>query len=270
MNNIGIYKITSPSGKVYIGQSWNIKGRFSDYRGSETKRQPKLNNSFLKYGAALHELKIIHALPPDVTQKIMDIYEGLYMSQYKECGTELLNTKEAGSSGKHCEETKLKLKLLTAATQFKKGHLGGMKGKKHSKEAIDGFRLRMIGKPNPMKGKKHGNEARLNMSRGKKGKPSSFKNKKHTAEAILKMSNSQKGKKKPPRSEEYRRNISLAHIGKKCPLASRKVICSKTGIIYSSIGDAAIASGINYSTLSSYLNGSKKNKTTLKYYLNGS
>ena len=30
---VGIYKITSPSGRVYVGQSTNIEKRFAEYRG---------------------------------------------------------------------------------------------------------------------------------------------------------------------------------------------------------------------------------------------
>lgn len=42
---IGIYKITSPSGKVYIGQSVNIERRFLDYKKSLKNTQIKLYNS---------------------------------------------------------------------------------------------------------------------------------------------------------------------------------------------------------------------------------
>ena len=47
---IGIYKITSPSGKVYIGQSWDIKKRFSKYRSLQSVyKQRVLFNSFKKH-----------------------------------------------------------------------------------------------------------------------------------------------------------------------------------------------------------------------------
>lgn len=49
---IGIYKITSPSGKIYIGQSRDLDKRLKSYKcgSSKTKGQPKLYNSFEKYG----------------------------------------------------------------------------------------------------------------------------------------------------------------------------------------------------------------------------
>jgi group I intron endonuclease len=50
----GIYKITSPTKKVYIGQSKDIIKRFKSYNQKLGKGQPRLNNSFLKYGIKNH------------------------------------------------------------------------------------------------------------------------------------------------------------------------------------------------------------------------
>jgi hypothetical protein len=47
---IGIYKITSPSKKVYIGQSVNIEKRKYFYEIGNCKKQIKLYNSIKKYG----------------------------------------------------------------------------------------------------------------------------------------------------------------------------------------------------------------------------
>jgi predicted GIY-YIG superfamily endonuclease len=41
---IGIYKITSPTNKVYIGQSLDIEKRFVNYKGLFCKQQTKLYN----------------------------------------------------------------------------------------------------------------------------------------------------------------------------------------------------------------------------------
>jgi len=57
---IGIYKITSPNNRVYIGQSNNIKKRFKEYKSlNNCKGQIKLYRSFLKYGVINHTFKII-------------------------------------------------------------------------------------------------------------------------------------------------------------------------------------------------------------------
>jgi group I intron endonuclease len=56
---IGIYKITSPSGKIYIGQSIDIERRFNGYKKRHCKSQPKLNRSFVKYKPENHKFEII-------------------------------------------------------------------------------------------------------------------------------------------------------------------------------------------------------------------
>ena len=57
----GIYKITSPTGKVYIGQSKNIHKRWNSYKNMSKGniRQPKLINSFKKYGVEHHVFEIL-------------------------------------------------------------------------------------------------------------------------------------------------------------------------------------------------------------------
>ena len=57
---IGIYKITSPSNRVYIGQSIRLEERILEYKKNKNcNGQPKLLNSFLKYGIENHFFEII-------------------------------------------------------------------------------------------------------------------------------------------------------------------------------------------------------------------
>jgi group I intron endonuclease len=62
---IGIYKITSPSGKIYIGQSTNIENRFNSYRILDCKKQIKLYNSLKKYGWDNHIKEIVEECTED-------------------------------------------------------------------------------------------------------------------------------------------------------------------------------------------------------------
>jgi len=60
MIKIGIYKITSPSNKIYIGQSINIKRRFNQYRLlDKSSIGPKLYNSLKKHGPKNHKFEIL-------------------------------------------------------------------------------------------------------------------------------------------------------------------------------------------------------------------
>lgn len=74
---VGIYKITSPSGKVYIGQSTNIKYRWEMYYRLACKQQPKLYNSLLKYTPDKHQFDIIR----ECTLNQLNEYEIKYKQQ---------------------------------------------------------------------------------------------------------------------------------------------------------------------------------------------
>lgn len=58
--NCGIYKITSPTGRIYIEQSVNLSRRIYGYTNPNNyKKQSKLKNSFEKYGVKNHQFDII-------------------------------------------------------------------------------------------------------------------------------------------------------------------------------------------------------------------
>ena len=97
---VGIYKITSPTGKVYIGQSWNIEKRWKKYKDYTCKAQIKLYASFKKHKVKSHIFEIVHELPNDITQKVLDNYEILYWELYILIGINMMNIKVPGLGGK--------------------------------------------------------------------------------------------------------------------------------------------------------------------------
>jgi group I intron endonuclease len=56
---IGIYKITSPTNRVYIGSSNDISNRWCSYKNLKCLTQTKLYRSFLKHGVDNHVFEII-------------------------------------------------------------------------------------------------------------------------------------------------------------------------------------------------------------------
>lgn len=54
-----IYKLTSPSGKIYIGQARNWRGRVSKYKNGHCQQQPKLYASIQKYGWESHGREVV-------------------------------------------------------------------------------------------------------------------------------------------------------------------------------------------------------------------
>jgi group I intron endonuclease len=55
----GIYKITNPKGKVYIGQSIDINRRFNEYKKLLCNQSKKLYNSLKKYNPESHKFEIL-------------------------------------------------------------------------------------------------------------------------------------------------------------------------------------------------------------------
>jgi len=115
---IGIYKITAPNNKIYIGQSWYIEGRKYNYSKNNCSKQPKLCNCIRKYGWNKHTFEVIHQLNKETNQEVLNELEILYWKKYKEQGYEMLNIRiPGGSKGAIAEETK---KLISKSLKGKK------------------------------------------------------------------------------------------------------------------------------------------------------
>jgi len=56
---VGIYKITNPKGKIYIGQSIDIDRRFKEYKKLQCAQSIKLYNSLKKYTPENHTFEVI-------------------------------------------------------------------------------------------------------------------------------------------------------------------------------------------------------------------
>lgn len=104
---IGIYKIISPTNKIYIGQSLNIEKRKIQYNNlNEVKKQPKLYNSFTKYGVENHVFEIVEECSLEQLNE-REVYWGLHYGVLGENG---LNLRLGNANGLCSEETKQKLR----------------------------------------------------------------------------------------------------------------------------------------------------------------
>lgn len=112
----GIYKILSPSGKVYIGKSKRISARMCTYKSlREVSIGRGLLRSFKKHGVDNHVFTLAYELPKDVDRDTLSNYEMFYISQFKEVGVKMLNMTNGGDGSwgyRHTEETKKKLSLI--------------------------------------------------------------------------------------------------------------------------------------------------------------
>jgi group I intron endonuclease len=134
---VGIYKITNPSNKVYIGQSLRIEVRLNQYKSANCRNQRHLHSSILKHGWENHSFQVIHTLPDDVDQEVLNAYEIYYWQQYKISGFKMMNIREPGSKGKISEETKQKWKGRIPHNKGKTGSLDPKWGKKWPAERVE-------------------------------------------------------------------------------------------------------------------------------------
>jgi group I intron endonuclease len=221
----GIYKITSPSNKVYIGQSLDIERRWKDHiHENRCKHKNKLYHSFKKYGVSNHKFEIVHELPSDVEQSVLDTYEQLYMDLHRNVGMELLNLREAGSKGRPSEESKMKMSLAKKGKPaWNKGLTGiyteeqrnkiseSLTGRKQSAEMIAKRVVKLKGRVFSDDHKRKISEA----NKGRRNSPESIaitaqknKGRKVSDETKIKISAFFKGK---PLTEEHKRKIGEAN-----------------------------------------------------------
>ena len=110
MKICGIYKITSPSGRTYIGQSTDIKSRWRNYKGGYGyKEQTRLRRSMEKYGYDNHIFEVVVEAEEDDLNKLerywQDHYDVLDRNKGMNCKLTATDAKKA----KHSEETKSKI-----------------------------------------------------------------------------------------------------------------------------------------------------------------
>jgi group I intron endonuclease len=91
---IGIYKIVSPTGKIYIGQSTNIKFRLTQYKYYKCKKQIKLYNSLKKYSFKLHICEIIEQCSVEQLNERERYYQDSYNSVEKGLNCRLTGTED--------------------------------------------------------------------------------------------------------------------------------------------------------------------------------
>lgn len=140
---IGIYKITSPSNRVYIGQSVDIEKRWRFYRNIKNfKSQIKLKNSIIKYGVENHVFEVIEECIVSELNKRERYWQEFYnvlIDGLNCCLTssedlkmihsiETINTLKQYSGEKHHFYGKLRPEIT--------GNKNPFYGRKHSEESI--------------------------------------------------------------------------------------------------------------------------------------
>jgi hypothetical protein len=251
---IGIYKITSPSDRIYIGQSINIERRFNQYKRMQNVSEQKgLYNSFKKHGVYNHEFIILEICDIENLNKQERYWQDYYNVINNGLNCVLTNTSELKRV--FSEETRLKMSISAKKKFFSESHRKNIglsskrknlklsfKGFKHTEETKKKLSERQIGSLNHNYNKKASTHTRELMSSKTKGELNPMFGKKQSDETKLKI---QKNRTK---------NISSERT---------LVLDTQTGIFYKSIKEASIYNSINYKTLFAQIKGRNPNKTNL-------
>lgn len=166
---IGIYKITSPTNRVYIGQSLNIEYRLNKYKSLNCKSQSKLYRSLLKHGVNNHKFEIIKTCNPNELNKYERYYQEYFNCIFK---------------GLNCvlQRTDIKRQVMSVSTKQKISN--STKGKTFSEETRKKISL-------ALSGLKRSEQHSKNISLSNKGK----KRNPHSKETLIKLSENNKNSK---------------------------------------------------------------------------
>jgi len=101
-----IYKITSPSGKIYIGKTFNFKKRINRYKNLECINQVKIYHSILKHGWDSHKFEVIEEVNSCYINKREKYWIKYYGSFNTKIGLNLTMGGEGTCGHRHSEYSK--------------------------------------------------------------------------------------------------------------------------------------------------------------------
>lgn len=261
---VGVYKICSKKKpeRVYIGSSQNIHKRWNNHinllqRGFH--HSVKLQRHFNKYGLDDLVFEVMCECELDVILENEQFFLDAYNPWFN------ILTNSAGTRGYKMSE-EVRQKMSEARTGMKRSEATKERMRQVNKKRAVETPDYGVGENNPFYGKHHTDESKKKMSESKKGtqvgQDNPFWGRKHTEETRRKMSENHRdvsGANHPLHGKSRPREI----IEKLIDANSKMVVDTETGVVYSSIIEAARCLGVNYGTLC-YRIKRGSNKTTLK------
>ncbi len=243
---IGIYKITSPTNKVYIGQSINIEKRLKNYLGmhKSMSSQIKLYNSFLKHKVENHIFEILEECNLDE----INIKERFWQDYYNVISNKGLNCILTETDVKKRVVSKETRKKMSTSSKGKGvGNLNPMFGK--------------CGNLNAFYGKKHTEETKKILKEKNSGINHCFYGKKRPEHSI-KMSGKNHpfyGVKNLNRSLMNKNNVGILNP------VSKIYLDINTGVFYYSANDYCKIHNLNTSTFRYKLKTKKLNNLIITF-----
>jgi group I intron endonuclease len=257
----GIYKITSPSGKIYIGESKNVMKRWNRYKSpSNVKKQCILYNSFLKYTVKKHQFEIVEECSIDELKCRERHWQDFYDVLNREKGLNLILTQCGEVKHIISDETKLKMSIAQSGENNpmygKFGELNHFYNNTHTEETKNKISKSKLGVASPMKGIPRSKEIRDKQSKTMLKKYADGYINPNTGNIL---------------TQEVKDKISEAHKGKKGMSSEKhplsiKVIEDSTGKVFNSFKEAAKHIGMHKDSFSRQINNKTiKNKTGFSF-----
>lgn len=216
----GIYIITNLiNGKQYIGQSIDIKRRFTDHRTISHETNRHLKNALTKYGTQHFQYDVLEECPPDK----LDERERFWIKTIRPA----YNVTDGGQ-GRGKKLSPETIEMLRES------------GRRSWDEKTDEERNAVI--KNNLKGPKVGHAVTDETRAAIREKNTGKKQKQETIE-----------KRKATIAEKKRLGYVQTNSGHK-----KKVVCIETGEIFESVNAAAEKINVHPSNISSVLNGKQK------------
>lgn len=149
---IGVYKIVSPTGRIYVGQSKDIQRRFSEYNKLKCIKQRKLYSSLKKYGVDAHIFTILEECEED----LLNIVERKWQDYYDVTGKNGLNLCLVNTEDKRRVFTEESISIMkNKLSKLFLGESGPFYGRKHTNESRAKMSMNRIGNKNAIGGKRH-------------------------------------------------------------------------------------------------------------------
>ena len=193
---VGIYKITSPSGKVYIGQSVNIKRRWKEHRSESYWYKHRLYDSFKKYGVDNHTFEIIEECLKGELNSKERYYQDKFNVLEEGLNHVLQDAKEkprviSEETGHKISQAKKGFKFTEESKhKMSKAHKGKKLSEEHRHKISKAHKGRSFSEEwrhnisEALKGKKHSEESKRKMSETRKGRPSPTKGRKKVYDPV--------------------------------------------------------------------------------------
>jgi len=150
MKNPGIYILTSPSGKQYVGKDSNLPRRTKEHLSGNSPQCPHIHNAIQKYGRDAFSVEIIRY--PGISDEALKAVERWKIKQLQTLSPGGFNLNEGGDGGNPSEETRQKMSEAAFQRVADGTHpfLGGEVSRRNvSKQLRDGTH-HFLGENNPV------------------------------------------------------------------------------------------------------------------------